>query len=458
MLLQLVKRLFEQSKDDKGYKGIVFVEQVPCNPNPSPNPSSNPSSNPNPNPNPNQVPLTFPLADLLNRAPELRELGLGVGCVSGGGSMTEAARSKALEQFRRSELRLLVCTNALEEGLDVPECAFVIRFTQIKTTKSHIQGSGRARRDNAKVFYFDNSPEEEQEKAALLDEVARDSTLALSMEERLRRICIDDRAVPDLYPFGVTSGEEPAGEVNLYNAEAIFTNYCCQVLGQSINVQESLFTIDSQLVRTYPPSERTYLAEVKYPSPDGFVVATLDHVNTHWGGVALEDVLDPQRARNWSSWDKDRSRFLFAIVVQMRTRGLLTPCNQPSVHALTMTKKAVPAVPGKSGVRVRNAFDRASLSPSVSSQAHWEARSASTAVGANSKGALNERKPITAKYSSEQVPGTPSHDPRFVSSVALFINDKALQPFATLLGAAEPNRKAAEHSAAQAALDHLDRT
>lgn len=212
-----------------------------------------------------------------------------------------------------------------------------------------------------------------------------------------------------------------------------------------------------------PPSERTYLAEVKYPSPDGFIVVMLDHVNTHWGGVALDDVLDPQRARNWSGWDKDCSRFLFAVVVQMRTRGLLTPSNQPSVHALTMTKKAVPAVHGKSGVRVRNAFDQASLSPS-SSQAHAHREAATTssasspAAGANYKGALNERKPILGKYSSAQVPGTSSHEPRFVSSVDLFVNDKAPQPFMTLHGAAEPNRKAAEQSAAQAALKYLDRT
>jgi len=223
VLIQLMKRLFQQSKDDKTYKGLVFVEEVP---------------------------LTFPLADVLNRAPELRELELSVGAVSGGGSMTEAARSKTLERFRRSELQLLVCTSALEEGLDVPECAFVVRYTHTKTTKSHLQGSGRARRDNAKVFYFDNSPEEEQDKAALLDEVARDGTLALSMEERLRCIRFDDRAVPGLYPFGVASGEDPSGEVNLYNAENILTNYCCQVLCQSINVKESLFKIDSQLVRT----------------------------------------------------------------------------------------------------------------------------------------------------------------------------------------------------------------
>ena len=215
---------------------------------------------------------------------------------------------------------------------------------------------------------------------------------------------------------------------------------------------------------TDPPSERTYLAEVKYPSPDGFIVVMLDDVNTHWGGVALDDVFDPQRARNWTGWDKDCSRFLFAVVVQMRTRGLLTPSNQPSVHALTMTKKAVPAVHGKSGVRVRNAFDQASLSPS-SSQADADGPRESTstkpcspAAGVNYKGALNERKPIMGKYSSVQVPGTPSNEPRFVSSIALFINNEAPQPFMTLHGAAEPNRKAAEQSAARAALNHLDST
>ena len=46
--------------------------------------------------------------------------------------MTEPARTKTLDQFRRSELRVLVCTNALEEGIDVPECAFVIRELRLR--------------------------------------------------------------------------------------------------------------------------------------------------------------------------------------------------------------------------------------------------------------------------------------------------------------------------------------
>ena len=91
------QKLLHEHADDPNYKGIIFVEQVA---------------------------LTFPLMELLNKS-----LGpaLCVGCVSGGGSMTEPTRTKTLDQFRRSELRVLVCTNALEEGIDVPECAFVIR-------------------------------------------------------------------------------------------------------------------------------------------------------------------------------------------------------------------------------------------------------------------------------------------------------------------------------------------
>ena len=45
--------------------------------------------------------------------------------VSGVGSMTESVRNQHMESFKRGEKNLLICTNALEEGVDVSECAFV---------------------------------------------------------------------------------------------------------------------------------------------------------------------------------------------------------------------------------------------------------------------------------------------------------------------------------------------
>ena len=39
---------------------------------------------------------------------------------------------------------------------------------RIHTTKNHIQGSGRARADVARIYYFDNDPDEEEPWLALV--------------------------------------------------------------------------------------------------------------------------------------------------------------------------------------------------------------------------------------------------------------------------------------------------
>jgi endoribonuclease Dicer len=45
-----------------------------------------------------------------------------------------------LDSFRSGLSPILISTSALEEGIDVPDCSFVIRFDAFNTTKSHIQG------------------------------------------------------------------------------------------------------------------------------------------------------------------------------------------------------------------------------------------------------------------------------------------------------------------------------
>ena len=55
----------------------------------------------------------------------------------------------ALSKFRKGELNVLFATSIAEEGLDIPDCNYVIRFDLYNTLIQYIQSRGRARRKNS---------------------------------------------------------------------------------------------------------------------------------------------------------------------------------------------------------------------------------------------------------------------------------------------------------------------
>jgi endoribonuclease Dicer len=121
---------------------------------------------------------------------------------------------------------LLIATDAAEEGIDVADCSFVVRFSRFGTTRSHIQGSGRGRARDTEFYYFENDGEDEQGKAALLNDVARDEALALSPAMRAAHpestaASAALTSTEAFYPF------QPQGEgmVNLSNATKILLEY-----------------------------------------------------------------------------------------------------------------------------------------------------------------------------------------------------------------------------------------
>lgn len=81
---------------------------------------------------------------------------------SGRGSSTYAAAelAKAMNAFR-AELRVLVSTSILEEGIDVPECDAVIAFDDSTSTRQGQQRKGRARAKNASHAYFVTADDEQ---------------------------------------------------------------------------------------------------------------------------------------------------------------------------------------------------------------------------------------------------------------------------------------------------------
>jgi len=144
-LLDLLARILDKNASNPMYCGMVFVEEVS---------------------------LAIPLAWLLQQhlqeffqhppssaANVFREAMCRTVAATGTQNMKEVIRNAAFDAFEKGHSRVMVCTNCAEEGVDVAACAFVVRYSGFHTTKSHKQGSGRARQPEAEVFYFENDAE-----------------------------------------------------------------------------------------------------------------------------------------------------------------------------------------------------------------------------------------------------------------------------------------------------------
>ncbi|CAK0844334.1 unnamed protein product, partial [Prorocentrum cordatum] len=142
-----------------------------------------------------EVSLAMPLAKLLQD-----ELRMDVEVTSGTGSMKEQDRNDAFWRFRTGKSRLLVCTNCAEEGVDVSACAFVVRFSAIHTSKAHIQGAGRARLPRATIFYVENDPPVEIQRAGLMQEVAADESLP-GPSPAAGRLPVGFERIPGMHPY-----------------------------------------------------------------------------------------------------------------------------------------------------------------------------------------------------------------------------------------------------------------
>jgi hypothetical protein len=64
----------------------------------------------------------------------------------------ESNQESQLKDFRTGTINLLICTNVLEEGIDVPTCKVVINFDPPANLKSYIQRRGRARQSKSKYI------------------------------------------------------------------------------------------------------------------------------------------------------------------------------------------------------------------------------------------------------------------------------------------------------------------
>ncbi|KAK7939916.1 hypothetical protein WMY93_003242 [Mugilogobius chulae] len=83
----------------------------------------------------------------------LLEAGLKADKITGAGNglshMTQHEQKDIIRQFRVGRLNLLISTTVAEEGLDIPECNFVVRYGLLTNDIAQLQASGRARAQNS---------------------------------------------------------------------------------------------------------------------------------------------------------------------------------------------------------------------------------------------------------------------------------------------------------------------
>jgi len=231
-----------------------------------------------------------------------------------------------------------------------------------------------------------------------------------------------------------------------------------------------------------PRLERRIHRAVHYPSPAGYITVPRADVDAHWGTRSVEDALVP--GRPLSAQDQERHRFFYTVVVKMREAGHLTADNQPSAEARAETKAAIAAIPMPDEVTLRDLFapdaldppplpriadagaeggggdDLATPRPVAATLAPGPPTSppaslAQASINEDAKSRLGRKYPAQAAsasltYHTERE--GPAHAPHFRATVRVVVGGE-LREF---VGEWSSTRKAAEQSAAAAALRFID--
>ncbi|PIK43956.1 putative ATP-dependent RNA helicase DDX58-like [Apostichopus japonicus] len=103
------------------------------------------------------VQSTKALKDWIEETREFDGFNLNPSRVTGATELTSAERANTIRKFRIGEHKLLVVTNVVEQGMDVPECNLVIRLNYIPSDTGHIQVKGRNRAKGGKSYLVASS-------------------------------------------------------------------------------------------------------------------------------------------------------------------------------------------------------------------------------------------------------------------------------------------------------------
>lgn len=143
---------------------------------------------------------------------------------------TTKRQTQILHQFHKRELNLLVATQVVEEGLNVPACNLVIRLDSITSYPSFIQSLGRARKPGALCYALIDYEKEEIENSKINGYVKYNEKLAQTLEVKAIHVGEEDELDPKLYvdeipPFN-PSGNPDGPMITSTEAVSLVHRYC----------------------------------------------------------------------------------------------------------------------------------------------------------------------------------------------------------------------------------------
>jgi superfamily II DNA/RNA helicase len=172
--------------------------------------------------------------------------------------MNPKQQQEAIKRFRNASFNLLVATDIAQEGLDIPECNYVIRYEFVSNEIGTVQSRGRVRAEKGQTFLItvknslndkreqENRLKEECMKAALR-EYSQMSSQAFELDFNSYMKKLDENKLSN-------KDEKKSSQACLYEAERvkILCRDCGRIVcnGSEIRNREAIYVCEQSVIDT----------------------------------------------------------------------------------------------------------------------------------------------------------------------------------------------------------------
>ncbi|RYO98771.1 hypothetical protein DL763_002032 [Monosporascus cannonballus] len=179
------------------------------------------------------------------------------------GELYRDDRSQNLHDFQDGKLNLLVATEVLEEGIDVPACNLVVCFDPPTNLKSFIQRRGRARARESRLIMMVPA-----ESSKYVEWAQLEAEMKKKYEDELREIQqladLEEEESPDIPPFRIA---KTGAQLDFDQAKSHLEHVCASLTSrQYVESRPYYLKREMEVSRSGPPMvKETVVLPVSFP-------------------------------------------------------------------------------------------------------------------------------------------------------------------------------------------------